>query len=162
MNWLRLAGRSLLAGHFVAQGVAAVRHPAERAAAAEPWVDPLNDLADRCLPPAIRRFFPRSALAWVRCHGLAEAAGGLMVATGLGRRLGALLVVSAQAPHVLAAVRGRVEDAAPDGELAREAALLGAALIEALDTQGKPSLSWRARRARQRRRHSGAGAEVKA
>jgi uncharacterized membrane protein YphA (DoxX/SURF4 family) len=151
MNWLRLAGRSLLAGHFVRHGVAAIRHPAALVESAEPMIQWATEVADRTLPAASRRL-PSRSLTWVRLHGAVEAVGGLMMASGLGRRLGAVLVVGSQVPHVVVAARRRIDDAEGAGEdLAREAALLGAALIEALDTQGRPSLAWRAAQGNRRR-----------
>ncbi|MDR1450144.1 MAG: hypothetical protein LBI84_08110 [Propionibacteriaceae bacterium] len=164
MNLLRVAGRVLLAGPFVVRGVAAIRHPSQSSTAAEPLADCLNGLADRLLPPAANRFLPRSVLGWVRFHGAVEALGGAMVATGLGRRLGGLLLVGAQIPHVFAAARLRIDDEDSDGELPRQAALLGAVVIEALDTQGRPSARWRAaeRRRGQVRRPSPAAKPGKA
>jgi uncharacterized membrane protein YphA (DoxX/SURF4 family) len=153
MNWLRLAGRSLLASHFVSQGIAALRSPSARVAAAEPLVTWANDLAGRLAPPALSRHLPRRTTTWVRLHGVTEAVGGIMMATGWGRRLGALLVLGSQVPHVIAAARRPADDRTKAySDLAYEATLLGAVLIESLDTQGRPSLTWRAQQLGRRRR----------
>ena len=124
MSLLRFVARSLFASYFIAEGVKAVTKPAEIAPDAERFTSTVTPLLQRVVPADVASYVPEKAETWVRVSGVAQIAGGAMYATGIGRRLGA-------------------KDAARP-EILRNAALLGAAVLAAQDTEGRPSLSWRA------------------
>jgi len=63
----------------------------------------------------------------VRLHGIIQAAGAVMMATGLFRRLGAAIVAVSYLPKVLSASPSSSDDVIP---FSRELALLGGVLIE--------------------------------
>ncbi|MDR1386847.1 MAG: DoxX family membrane protein [Propionibacteriaceae bacterium] len=156
MSLLRFVGRSLLASHFIGRGLDAVRQPDRLVDQAQPWVDQATALIDRFAPPALSERAPEQTRTWVRCHGLAEVASGLMLASGWGRRLGAIGLVASQLCH-LAALRNSdpdQADAPPTDQMAVDLALLGAVLVEALDRPGRPTRSRRLQRRRQRRREA--------
>ena len=153
MSLMRFVARSLFASYFIADGVKAVRNPAESAPDAERVTSKIAPLVQRVVPASVSSYVPERAETWVRIVGAAQIAGGVMFATGFGRRLGALLL--AKSSLVNLAVAWPDKDAAPAvkeaqrGEVLRQAALLGAASLATLDTQGKPSLQWRADHATQ-------------
>jgi uncharacterized membrane protein YphA (DoxX/SURF4 family) len=152
MNPLRFLGRTLLASYFVGHGVSALRHPDDSVQDAEPVVDKVTSFVDRVCPPSLRRFVPDSPKTFVRLHGIVEIVGGLLMATGLARRFGALLLIKGQLFRIAAGnpKEGSADDGPISPELGRDIALLGACVIEALDTQGRPSLVYRARQSRRR------------
>ncbi len=148
MSLMRFVARSLFASYFIADGVKAVRRPAEIAPDAERVTSKIAPLVQRVVPASVSSYVPERAETWVRLVGAVQIAGGVMFATGLGRRVGALLLAKSSAVNLAIALPERgaapaVKEAAR-GEVLRQAALLGAATLGALDTQGKPSLQWRA------------------
>ncbi|MDR1214123.1 MAG: DoxX family membrane protein [Propionibacteriaceae bacterium] len=157
MSLLRFAGRSLLASYFIGRGLDAARQPDRLVDQARPWADQASALIERFAPPALSAWAPDQTRTWVRYHGLAEVAAGLMVASGVGRRLGATGLVLSQICQVASLRRSDQSsetDARGPGPLAVNLALLGAALIEALDHQGRPDRFRRARRRQPRRKRS--------
>ncbi len=147
MNLVRTAGRTLLAGFFVVNGYKAVRDPAAFATSAAPLARSFVPLAQRHLPPSVSAWIPEDTTSLVRLNGALSAAGGLGLATGIGRRVAAALAAVTMVPHVLAsnpASAAPAEKAAARSLLVRNLALLGAALMASQDTQGSPSLLWRA------------------
>ena len=75
------------------------------------------------------------------------------MATGIARRGGAYLAAASLVPHILAANAPGATDAEKKslrGDLVRNLALLGAALVVSQDTAGQPSLVWRAADTRKR------------
>jgi len=149
MNVLRFLGRALLGSYFIGHGVSTLRASQAAVEEAEPAVEAVGRLADRFLPESVRGFVPTDAKTWVRLHGAVEIAGGLLMASGLGRRLGAGLLIKGQLFRVAAGNPPNASGRGPiSPELGRDLALLGACVIEALDTQGKPSVAWRLRQGR--------------
>jgi uncharacterized membrane protein YphA (DoxX/SURF4 family) len=144
MNPLRFAGRALLASYFIGHGVAVLRDPDATAADAEPVLARVQDLSARFLPESVQRFIPSGPRAWARIHGVTEIVGAGLMATGLARRAGAVVLATSQVFRVAA---GNPSDRSAGGpvspELGRDLALLGACVIEAFDTQGRPSVVWR-------------------
>ncbi|MDR2974382.1 MAG: DoxX family membrane protein [Propionibacteriaceae bacterium] len=140
MSLLRLLARGLLASYFVADGVKAVTQPQTLAEDVAPLAEAVHAGAQRVLPPDIAKRVPADPEGYVRLHGAVQTVGALMMATGLGRRLGATLVALAYLPRVVMA-----RPASPRADktvFVRELALLGGLLIESRDTQGKPGMAW--------------------
>ena len=148
MSLLRFVARSMFAGYFITEGIKAVTKPAEIAPDAEAFTAKITPLIQRAVPADISSYVPEKAETWVRVAGVAQIAGGAMFATGLGRRIGALLLTKASILNVAIALppkdatKEAKESARP--EVLRNIALLGASLLATQDTQGKPSLAWRA------------------
>jgi len=142
MSLLRFAARGLLAGFFVADGVKAAVNPGPEVERAEPWAQAVAGWLQQILPGALADRVPTNTETLVRIHGATQAIGALMMATGAFRRTGALVLAAAYAPKVAMAYRSGGADKL---DFLRELALLGGALVEAGDTQGKPSRAWRAR-----------------
>ncbi len=148
MSFLRFVARSMLASYFVANGVKALRHPDEFAAAAQPVADRVLPLVNSALPEELRSYLPTDTAGFVRCNGALQVVGGLSLATGLGRRIGAGVLAASMIPHVLASnplkVKG-AERSVAEAQLTKNVALLGGVALASMDTEGKPNLAWRVR-----------------
>lgn len=148
MSLMRFLARSMFAGYFIVDGIKAVSKPEEGAPDAEAFTGKVAPLLQRAVPAEFSSYVPDDAKSWVRIMGVAQIAGGAMFATGIGRRLGALLLAKSSVLGIAMALPAKdapkaAKDAArPD--VLRGVALLGASLLAAQDTQGKPSLAWRA------------------
>lgn len=144
----------MLASYFVFNGTKQVLNPTPLVADAEPLADKFVPLAKSVAPEQVAGFIPNNTKTLVRLDGALMAAGGLGLATGLGRRVGAGMIAAGMLPHVLAvnpnAGRNGLEKDANRAHFVRNLALLGGALIASQDTQGKPSLGWRANDAKNR------------
>lgn len=148
MNLLRGVGRLLLGGFFIANGVKAVRDPEPFVAAAQPVAEKIVPLAQRALPPEAAAYLPEDTATLVRVNGVASVLGGLGMATGISTRGGALLAAASMVSHVAASNPKGATAAEKDARrslFVRNLALLGAALVVSQDTQGRPSMLWRAR-----------------
>ena len=147
MNLLRGAGRLLLGGFFMVNGVKSIREPGRYVAQVEPVAERFVPLARKAVGPEAASFVPENPETLVRLNGALALLGGLGIATGIGRRMGGGLAAASMLTQVL----GRVPEGATEVERAehkvakvRDLALLGAALIVTQDTAGRPSLAWRA------------------
>ena len=142
----------MLASYFVINGVKALRRPEEFVADAQPFADKVLPLLTSALPAEARGYLPENTAGFVRCNGALQIAGGLSLATGLGRRLGAGMLAMTMVPHVLVAnplkAKG-TERTVVSSQLGKNVALLGGVLLAAQDTEGKPNLAWRVRTQRQ-------------
>ncbi|GAB3623346.1 hypothetical protein GCM10027418_14280 [Mariniluteicoccus endophyticus] len=148
MNLIRVAARTMLAGYFVVNGAKALREPEAYAADTERFANTVVPLAKKVAPPEVATSIPEDAVTLARISGAAQVLGGLGLMTGKGRRLGASALVAAMVPQLMASnpVKGQssAERQANRNEMLKNFALTGAALLAAQDTEGKPSLSWRA------------------
>ncbi len=166
MSLLRFVARSLFASAFVVDGVKKVSKPSECAAEAEAFTEKVVPMLQRVVPAPYSSSIPESSETWVRVSGAAQIAGGLMFATGLGRRLGAMLLAKSSILNLAIALpakdASRDEKAAARPAVLTSLALLGASMLAARDTQGQPSLGWRAEHTAKvaEKKISGAGDDV--
>lgn len=148
MSLLRFAARTMLASFFVVNGFKALRDPEPLVAATEPLAKTFLPLAEKALPPQAVAYLPEDAKGLVRLTGLAQVLGGLSLATGIGRRLGAAALAVSMVPQVVASnpFLSDSGDAVRDRDLfLRNIALTGGVLLAAQDTEGRPNLAWRAK-----------------
>ena len=94
---------------------------------------------------------PEDTVTLVRINGIAQVLGGAALATGKGRRLGALLLAGSLVPSTIAkhpfwTVQDPEERAQDRTHFLKNVSLLGGVLVAAQDTEGKPSLAWRAQK----------------
>ncbi|HEY3408515.1 MAG TPA: DoxX family protein [Propionicimonas sp.] len=152
MSLLRFVARSMLASYFVINGVKALRHPEDFVADAQPLADKVLPLVTSALPAEARGYLPEDTAGFVKCNGAMQIVGGLSLATGLGRRLGAGVLALTMVPHVLVAnplkAKG-AERTVVSSQLNKNIALLGGVLLAAQDTEGKPNIAWRVRTQKQ-------------
>jgi len=144
MTLVRRLARPMLAGIFISGGVEQLRDPHPETEAAEPVAPPLA----RALPVDL----PEDPEQLVRIDGAIKLVGGLMLATGRFPRIGAIALASSLIPTTLAGHRFWEEDdrhtrANQQQHFLKNVAMLGGLILAAVDTEGRPSLGWRARRA---------------
>jgi uncharacterized membrane protein YphA (DoxX/SURF4 family) len=151
MTLLRAAARTMLASYFIVSGVKAIKDPAPLVPAAEPLADRFVPLVKQYAPEQVANVIPEDAATLVRVNGAAQILGGLALATGKGRRLGALLLATSILPSTVAKhpfwTRTDPDEKALDrAHFLKNVSLLGGVLLASVDTEGKPSLSYRAQK----------------
>ncbi len=148
MTILRAVARTMLASYFIVNGLKAMKRPEEFTEAAEPVAETLLPLANRTLPKQAAVYLPQDTTALVKATGIAQIVGGICLATGIGRRLGAGVLAATMVPHVIAsnplAARGD-ERETRYALLSKNVALLGGVALASMDTEGRPNLAWKAR-----------------
>ena len=148
MTLLRFAGRALFSSFFVTDGVQMAAQPDHFAAEVGRTVDTVVPAARKLLPEGVAEKLPEDARSWVRILGGVEVAAGVAYAFGFLRRPAAVLLTLATIPHVVGSLPSRSIPAEHRlrsyGNLTRNLALLGASIIASQDTEGHPSLAWRA------------------
>ncbi|MGD3153828.1 DoxX family protein [Tsukamurella tyrosinosolvens] len=147
---IRRIARPLLGSIFVYTGYTGLTSDPGRKA---DTVAPLVEKATEALPDSTA--IPTSARSWVRINAGVQLGGGLLLATGRAPRAASLALAGTLVP---ATVVDHPFWAESDPEARREQqlhfvknlSLLGGLLIAGVDTEGKPGLTWRARRAAER------------
>jgi uncharacterized membrane protein YphA (DoxX/SURF4 family) len=151
MSLLRASARTMLSSYFVVTGVKALRNPDQLAQAAEPVAERIVPAVKKYAPQQVATVIPEDAVNLVRANGAAQVVGGIGLATGIGRRLGALLLAASIVPSTVAKhpfwTKTDPEEKALDrAHFLKNTSLLGGVLLAALDTEGKPSIAYRAQR----------------
>jgi uncharacterized membrane protein YphA (DoxX/SURF4 family) len=149
MTVVRALARPLLSTIFVVQGAKAVRDPEPHVAKAQPVADRLVPLVRKVAPPQIGDRIPESTANLVRLNGAAQVLGGLALASGKGRRLGAVVLAGSLIPTTLAGhsfwqESDKTVRAAQKVQFMKNLGLMGGLLLAAVDTEGKPGVAWRA------------------
>jgi len=145
---VRRIARPLLASSFIYGGIDTLRNPQSRVPGARPVVEQIADQADKQLPVQV----PRDVEQWVKVDAGIKVGAGLLFALGKLPRLSALTLAGSIVPTTLAGHRFWEHDDPKErfGQTAhflKNAGLLGGLLLAAVDTEGRPSVGWRARRA---------------
>jgi putative oxidoreductase len=138
----RRIARPLLASIFIAGGIDALRNPSNKVKKAETVTGPLSEQVD---------FIPNDPEVLVRINGAVQVGAGVLLATGKFRRIASLALCGSIIPTTLAGHRfWEEEDEAAriqqQMHFLKNLALLGGLILAAVDTEGEPSLGWRARR----------------
>lgn len=149
MTLVRTAARPLLASMFVVGGVHALRNSAQLAPAAAPVTQKLEGAVGKAAPQVP---VPHEPQQWVRLNGALQLGAGLALATGRAPRLSSLLLAASTVFTTAAGHRFWEEsDPAKKGDqqvhFFKNVSMLGGLLISAVDTEGRPGVAWRARRA---------------
>jgi uncharacterized membrane protein YphA (DoxX/SURF4 family) len=145
---VRRIARPLLASSFVYGGVDTLRNPASRVPGARPIVEKVTAQADKSLPVQV----PRDVEQWVKIDAAVKVGAGGLFALNKLPRLSALLLAGSTVPTTLAGHRFWEHEDPKErfGQLShflKNLGLLGGLLLAAVDTEGKPSVGYRARRA---------------
>jgi putative oxidoreductase len=145
---VRRIARPLLAAPFVYGGISTLRKPQDRVPGARPVVEKIAQTADKQLPVEV----PRDVEQWVKADAAVKVVAGALFALGRLPRLTALALAASIVPTTLAGHRFWEHDDPKErfGQLSnflKNAGLLGGLLLAAVDTEGKPSVGYRARRA---------------
>ncbi|MDZ5662576.1 DoxX family membrane protein [Nocardioides sp. zg-1308] len=149
MTITRLLARPLLASMFVAGGVNALRNTEVHAAKAKKVADRVVPLAQQAAPGVS---IPTDPVTLVRINAGAQILAAAALATGRVPRLSATVLAASLVPTTLAG-HPFWEETDPQAKSAqrlqfvKNASVLGGLLLAGVDTEGKPGLAWRARRA---------------
>lgn len=145
MSLTRRVARPMMAAMFIAGGWDSFKNPEPKAGTAAP-------VTSRLAGPLK---LPDDAATLVKVNGGVQAAAGVLLALGKLPRLSALALAGTLVPTTLAGHRfWEVEDPqARRGQrihFLKNVSMLGGLILAATDTEGRPSLSWRARQAAKR------------
>jgi uncharacterized membrane protein YphA (DoxX/SURF4 family) len=158
MTISRLLARPMLSSMFVVGGVNALRNAEAHATNAAPVTAKVTPLLERALPNAP---IPSEPVTLVRINAVAQIGAALALATGRVPRLSAALLAASLVPTTVAGHRFWEEsDPAQRSNqkihFFKNVSMLGGLMLASVDTEGKPGIAWRARRAaRDARREAG-------
>ncbi len=144
---IRRIARPLLSVAFIGQGVDALRNPKTAADAARPAMDGM-----RKLPDPVGTNVPSDVETFARFNAAVQIGGGLLLATGKMPRLASAALAFTVVPgslggHMFWTESDPQRKADERRAFMTDLSLLGGLIIAAVDTEGKPSLGWRGRRA---------------
>ena len=151
MSISRVVARPLLSAMFISGGLDAVRNPGAKVKTAEPVALPIAEKVS---------FLPQDAEKLVQLNGAVMLGAGTLLALGKFRRLAALALIGSILPTTYAGHRfWEEEDEATKAQqrihFLKNLGLLGGLILAAFDTEGAPSLAWRATHRRKRKNTSG-------
>ncbi len=151
MTFTRLLARPMLASMFLVGGANALRNAPALAAKARPVTQKLTPLAEKAVPQAP---VPSDPVTLVRVNAVAQILAGLTLATGRAPRLSAAVLAATLVPTTAAGHRfWEEEDPAQRSNqrihFFKNVSMLGGLIIAGVDTEGRPGVAWRARRAAQ-------------
>ncbi len=143
MSIVRRVARPLLALEFIYGGADVLRNPEPRAKLAAPIAKKIAD--------ALPMRLPEDPVQLVRIDAGVKVAGGLLLATGRVPRLAALALAASLVPTTLAGHRFWEFDEPQQRanqriHFLKNLSLLGGLLVAAVDTEGRPSVGYRARK----------------
>ncbi|MDQ6837343.1 MAG: DoxX family protein [Actinomycetota bacterium] len=141
MTLSRRLARPLLSSIFVCGGIDALRNPRSKVPSAEKVVTPLSG----------RLPLPADTKMVVQANAAVQVGAGLLLAAGKAPRLASLALVASLVPTTLAGHRfwEENEPQAKSGQqihFLKNLSLIGGLLVAAFDTEGSPSLGYRARK----------------
>jgi uncharacterized membrane protein YphA (DoxX/SURF4 family) len=144
---IRRIARPMLSAVFIGRGVDALRSPKPAADAARPTLEGLSKL-----PDPVGTNVPSNAETVARVNAMVQIGGGLLLASGkLPRLASAALAVSVVPGSLGGHMFWNQDDPGRKADERRafltDVSLIGGLIIAAVDTEGKPSLGWRGRRA---------------
>ena len=149
MTVMRLIARPMLASMFVMGGLDALTHASGKVPKAEKVTDQVPSLAERIAPGLP---VPTDPVTLVRINGGVQVLAGLALATGRAPRTSALalaasLVPTTYAGHPFWEEKDKAARSAQRIQFFKNISMMGGLLLAGVDTEGKPGIAWRARRA---------------
>lgn len=144
---IRRIARPMLSAVFIGRGVDTLRSPKPAADATRPTLETLSKL-----PDPVGANVPSNAETVARVNGVVQIVGGLLLATGRVPRLASAALAVSVVPgslggHTFWNEVDPQRKAEERRALLTDLSLIGGLIIAAVDTEGKPSLGWRSRRA---------------
>ena len=135
----------MIAAMFIYGGLDSAKRAEAKAAVADRVVNPLREMTGVSM----------STTTAVRVNGIVQAVAGTMFAFGAAPRIAASILAGTLVPTTLAGHRfWEVDDpaarAGQEVHFLKNLAMLGGLVLAAVDTEGEPSISWRAHRAIER------------
>jgi uncharacterized membrane protein YphA (DoxX/SURF4 family) len=147
MTIVRLAARPMLASMFLAGGIDALRNAESRAPAAKPVIDRVLPTLKRAVPQ-----LPEDPVTLVRINAAVQVTAALALATGRMPRISSAVLAGSLIPTTFAGHRFWEQEDPQNKAMQRihffkNCSMLGGLLLAAVDTEGRPGVAWRARRA---------------
>src|SRR3954447_25501889 len=144
---IRRIARPMLSAVFISRGVDTLRSPKPAADAARPTLEGLSKL-----PDPVGTNVPSNAETVARVNAAVQIGGGLLLATGKLPRLASAALAFTVVPgslggHTFWSETDPQRKANERRAFLTDISLIGGLIIAAADTEGKPSLGWRGRRA---------------
>ena len=144
---VRRIARPMLAATFVYGGIDTLRNPQSRVPGAAPIVAQITEVADKQLPIEV----PKDVEQWVKVNAGVHVAAGTLLALGKFPRFSALALATSLVPTTFAGHRfwehqDPKERFGQTSNFLKNTSMLGGLLLAAVDTEGRPSVGWRARR----------------
>jgi uncharacterized membrane protein YphA (DoxX/SURF4 family) len=144
---IRRIARPMLSATFISRGVEALRSPKPAADAARPTLEGLSKL-----PDPVGTNVPANAETVARINAAVQIGGGLLLATGKLPRVASAALALSVVPgslggHSFWSETDPQRKAEERRAFLTDISLIGGLIIAAVDTEGKPSLGWRGRRA---------------
>jgi uncharacterized membrane protein YphA (DoxX/SURF4 family) len=135
----------MLAAMFVHGGIDQVQHPEEKLKRVGPFLEQFSEQTQAPVDPALL----------VRVNGAVMVLGGLMLSSGRMPRLAAAALAATLVPttlggHAFWEIEDPQQRAQQRIHFLKNVAMFGGLMLAATDTEGAPSLSWRAKRAAKR------------
>ncbi len=154
MSLVRLLARPMLSAMFLVGGYNSLRNPEGPAQRAQPVLDRVKPMVDRV---AANAPFELDHPTLVRINGAVHVAAGLALATGRWPRLSASILAGTLVPTTFGGHRFWEEDDPGNRtnqmiHFTKNVTMMGGLLLAAVDTEGRPSLAWRARNQAKRAR----------
>ena len=149
MTILRTIARPMLASMFVVGAVNAIKNSEGIAIKAKPVTDRLVPLLEKAAP---QLKVPHDPETLVKINAGAQLLAGLGLATGRAPRLSGAVLAGSLVPTTVAGHRFWEESdpqvrANQRIHFFKNVSMLGGLLLASVDTEGKPGVAWRARRA---------------
>src|SRR6478736_2253643 len=144
---IRRIARPMLSAVFISRGIDALRSPKPAADAARPTIEGLSKL-----PDPVGTNVPSNAEAVARVNAAVQIGGGLLLASGKLPRLASAALAFTVVPgslggHTFWSETDPQRKADERRAFLTDVSLIGGLIIAAVDTEGRPSLGWRGRRA---------------
>ena len=149
MTLTRLIARPLIASTFVLGGMNALKNAPQLAPKARKVTDKVVPLAQKAVPAAP---IPTDPQTLIRLNAATQIAAAAAFATGRAPRLSAMVLAGTLVPttvagHAFWAESDPMAKQQQKLHFTKNASLLGGLLLAAVDTEGKPGVAWRTRRA---------------
>jgi putative oxidoreductase len=149
MTAIRLIARPMLASMFVMGGIDSLTHASAKVPKAEKVTDQVPTLAEK-LAPGLP--VPTDPATLIRINGGVQVLAGLALATGRAPRISALVLAASLAPttyagHPFWEEKDKATRSAQRVQFFKNISMMGGLLLASVDTEGKPGVAWRARRA---------------
>ena len=144
---VRRIARPMLAGTFIYGGIQTLRNPQSRVPGAAPIVEQITEIAEKQLPIEVSHDVEQ----WVKINAGVHVGAGALLALGRFPRFSALALATSLVPTTFAGHRFWEHDDPKEkfgqtSNFLKNTSMLGGLLLAAVDTEGKPSVGWWARR----------------
>jgi putative oxidoreductase len=148
MSPIRLIARPMLASMFIVGGINSLKNPDAMAEQAEPVTEKLEPMVDQATSALPVHLDQRQL---VILNGLVHVVGGAMLATGKMPRLAAFGLAATLVPTTFGGHRFWEESDLGERQnqqihFFKNVSMMGGLLLASVDTEGRPSIAWWAKR----------------